>query len=190
MRKILGFLLATLLLAAPASAAGPGNPFLYNPGTSNNGLYVAELLIISTELDSLAGGGSVIISSVNGSSGVFNNSNTGQGLWAILSFTAGVGGTQPTCTAGGNLALWFLQTTGSTYEITTAAPPRAPDAIIPLPTAILVDSQVYNSPVIQVPALPFKVLVQNNCAAATGGNFPAYGTTAPKIYMGIFTTIY
>jgi hypothetical protein len=176
---------AAALLVARADAAGPGNPFLYNPGTSNNGLYVAELELMSTELDSLATG-SVIISSVGGSSGAFNNSNTGQGLWAVLQFIEGNGGTQPTCTAGANLAIWFLQTLASTYEITTVVPPRPPDAIIPLYVGALTAGQAFNSPLVQVPALPFKVMVQNNC----GANFPAFGTTAPSIYMGIFTVIY
>lgn len=185
MRKFFAAIFGLLALSSTALSAGPGNPFLYNPGSSNNGLYVAELELMSTELDSL-GSGSVIISSVGGSSGVFNNSNTGQGLFAVLQFIEGTGGTQPTCTAGGNLAIWFLQTLATTYESTTVAPPRAPDAIIPLYVGALTAGQAFNSPIIQVPNLPFKVLVQNNC----GASFPAFGTTAPSIYMGVFTITY
>jgi len=185
-KQLIALLAATsIFFGGVAEAAGPGNPFLWSPGTSNNGLYVAELELISTELDSL-GSGSVIISSVGGTSGVFNNSNTGQGIWGTLQFTEGNGGTQPTCTAGANLSIWFLQTLASTYESTTTAPSRAPDAIIPLPAAALTAGAAFNSPLIRIPALPFKVLVQNNCGAA----FPAFGTTAPSLYAGISTVAY
>lgn len=186
MKKVISALPALLLGIAlsfacgVAEAAGPGNPFLWAPGTSNNGLYASRLTLMTTEMNTLTNG-SVIISSVNGTSGVFSNSNTGQALVGTVSFVSGASG--PTCAAGGNIAGWFLQSLdGTTFEPTAAVPARAPDFVVALPVAAIT-SNTFNSGVIPLPALKFKVLVQNNC----GSSLSATGNI---IYVGPQTPIY
>ena len=135
--------------------------FLYGAGTSNNGLLTSVLTLLTTELNSLASA-ALIISSVVGTSGLFTNSNTGQGIYADLFFNLGA---VTAMTAGGNLAVWFLTSPdGSTFESTTVVPPRAPDAIVPLDATT--GSKVYAAKRVILPALNFKVLVQNNSGQA------------------------
>ena len=157
-----------------------GADVLYDPGTSNNGLIVSALTIMSTELNSLTNG-SVIVSSVAGSSGIISNSSTGQGIWGTVVFTAGTAGA--TCAAGANIAGWFLTSVdGSTFEPTAAVPARAPDFIVPLPATTL--NATYDSQLTRIPALKFKVIAQNNCGAsgtlASSGNTLALGIFAVK----------
>src|SRR6185312_9275681 len=104
--------------------------FLYAAGTSNSGLLTAAVTLMSTELNALASAG-VIISSVGGTSGLFTNSNTAQGIFADLFFTLG---TVTSMSVGANLTGWFLTSpdSGTTLESTTVVPPRAPDFIVPL----------------------------------------------------------
>jgi hypothetical protein len=147
-----------------APNAGPHKWYL---GSSNNGLYSALLTLESIELNALANG-AVAVSSVGGTSGLFNNSNTGGAQLGEIFFTSGA---TATCTAGGNISIWFLQTgDGTTFETATAAQMvRSPDAIIFLPTAAI-STNTYKAPgPINVPALQFKVMTQNNCGAALGG---------------------
>ncbi len=136
---------------------------LYVPGASNSGLLTTVISLQTTELNALANA-ALIISSVNGSSGKFTNADTGQAKWGEIHFTLG---TVTTMTAGGNLAGWFLQSndSGSTYESLTVVPPRPPDFIVPLDATT--GNKVYKAvgPV-RLPALQFKVLVQNNSGQA------------------------
>jgi hypothetical protein len=156
--------------------------FLWNQGYSgNNGLLEAAFNLLTTELESLASG-SVIVSSVGGSSGLFTNSNTAQAILAELYLMLGNPGIGSALSSGANLAGWFLTSPdgGTTFESTSAAPPRAPDFIVPLPATTITggSTQLFKAqgPVI-LPALEFKVLVQNN-AGQTFGNG---GTTAPYL---------
>jgi hypothetical protein len=168
LRKLGIGVLAALLYASPALAV---TDFLWDPGTGNNGEIASTLTLLSTELNSLAGSGAVIVSSVGGSSGVFTNSNTGQAIWGEVFFNAGTAG--GTCPVGSNISLWFLTSTnGTTFEPTAAVPARSPDVIIPLPNTTL--NATYKAQgLVQLPALNFKVLAQNNCGAnalASSGN--------------------
>jgi hypothetical protein len=153
--------------------------FLWAAGTSNNGLIGSLVSLMTTELESIATAG-VIVSSVNGTAGVFNNSNTSQAILGEIFYYAGNAGCTPT-TAGANIAGWFLTTPDATaYEVATAAPARGPDFIIPLPLVAIggaVTTVQKAIGLIRVPALPFKVLIQNN----SGVTFGAGGTTAPYL---------
>ncbi|HEY3910397.1 MAG TPA: hypothetical protein VGM07_10940 [Stellaceae bacterium] len=153
-------LLAAIFLCAslPVQAA---TPFLWQPGAANSGLYAPALTVMSTELNALASG-AVALSSAGGSAGVFSNANTGQVIWSPLVLT--LGSTAGAFQTGGNLSCWFLQSLdGTTFESGAAAPPRAPDAIFPLPASALAATTTFLSQgLIRLPALRFKVLCQNN----------------------------
>jgi hypothetical protein len=153
--------------------------FLWAAGSGNNGLIGSLVSLMTTELESLTNG-SVIVSSVNGSSGVFTNSNTSQSILGEIYYFAGNAGCTPT-TAGGGLAGWFLTTPDSTaYEIATSAPARGPDFLIPLPLIAIggaVTTVQKSWGLVRIPALPFKVLIQNNSGVTLG----AGGTTAPYL---------
>jgi hypothetical protein len=162
--------------------------FLWNPGTGNNGLIASAVTLMTTELESIASG-SVIISSVNGSSGPFTNSNTAQAIWADLFYYPGNAGCTPT--AGANMSGWWLTSLdgGTTFESTTVAPARQPDWVIPLPASAIggANTIVYRTAgIIRVPALAFKILVQNNAGVTWG----AGGTTAPYLKMAPYAVQY
>lgn len=150
--------------------------FLWDSGSSNDGLLTSVVTLMTTELESIASGDG-IVSSVNGSSGLFNQGNTGQGIWSELFYNVGSNSTEPTFTAGANLAGWFLTTPdGSTFESTTEAPPRSPDFIIPLYVGTVAADQVFKADgLVLLPALPFYVFIQNNGGVTTGDG----ATTAP-----------
>jgi len=168
MRRLLAVFIA-LFLSLPAQAA---TPFLWQPGVANNGLYAPALTLMSTELNAVASG-SVALSSVGGSSGVFSNSNTGQVIWSPLVLT--LGSTAGAFQTGGNLSCWFLQSVDDvTFEGGVAAPPRAPDVVFPLPAAALAATATFLSQgLVRLPALHFKVLCQNN----SGQTLNASGNT-------------
>lgn len=168
MRRSLAAAIA-LCISCPAQAA---SPFLWQPGTANNGLSAPALSLMSTELASLASG-SVALSSVGGSGGVFTNSNTGQVIWSPLVLT--LGSTAGAFQTGGNLSCWFLQSLdGAIFESGSVAPPRAPDVVFPLPAAALAATTTFLSQgLARVPALNFKVLCQNN----SGQSLNASGNT-------------
>jgi len=159
--------------------------FLRYPGTSsNNGLLTSLLTLMTTELESIANLGTAI-SSVGGTSGLFTNSNTGQAIWGELYF--GVGNPAFTAVAGGNLSGWWLTSPdgGTTFEYETTGgsgvtPGRPPDWTILGPGAVAVPTgSVLKSGIIIVPALPFKVYVQNNMGNTLGSG----GTTAPYLKL-------
>jgi hypothetical protein len=72
------------------------------------------------------------------------------------------------CSVGGNISVWFLtQQNATTFESASAVPARAPDAVIPLASTTL--NATYKAQgLVQLPALNFKVLVQNNCGTTLG----------------------
>jgi len=142
-------------------SAQAASPFLWQPGTANNGLYAPALTLMSSELDAVASG-AVAVSSVGGAAGVFSNANTGQVIWSPLLLT--LGPTTGAFQTGGNLSCWFLQSVdGTTFENTATSPPRAPDVVFPLPPASLSATEMFLSQgLVRLPALRFKVLCQNN----------------------------
>jgi hypothetical protein len=158
--------------------------FLWNPGTSNNGLTTTAFSLQTTELNSLTTG-SYVVSSVNGSSGVFSNTSGAQAIWSEFFLTLGAIGTA--LSAGANIAGWFLKSYdgGTTFEQTSSSPPRAPDFIIPLPAATISAATVWGgSGLVLVPALKYKVGLQNN----TGQTLASSGNTlraAPVNMQGV-----
>jgi hypothetical protein len=155
--------------------------FLWAPGTSNSGLLSSLLTLQNTELDGLTTG-SLIVSSVGGSSGKFTNSDTGQAVWGDLYLTLGAIGSA--LSSGAALSGWFLTSpdSGTTYESTTLAPPRSPDFTIPLPATTISAGTVFKSQgKVLLPALQFKVIVQNNTGqtfAGSAANFLKLATQA------------
>jgi len=150
--------------------------FLYAAGT--DGFIATPFNLLTTELNTL-GSGNTVISSVNGTSGVFTQTNTASALWAILSFLAG--GTF-TPTGAPNLSGWFvLKADDSHYEklVSNTAPPRAPDFVIPLFTSAYAanDISACQGGLVRLPAAPFEVLIQNN----SGVSLPSSGN---KIICG------
>jgi hypothetical protein len=174
------FLVSVGLLATPALATD----FLYDPGTSNNGLIVSALTIESTELNSLAAA-AVATSTVINTTGIVTNSNTGQGVWGSVVFTAGTFGAA--CTAGANVAGWFLSSVdGTTFEAANVALARSPDFIVALPTGTTAGT--FKSQLIRIPAEKFKVSLQNNCTASGGGG--ALAASANTIALAVIAVKY
>lgn len=150
--------------------------FLWCPGSSNNGLLTPAFNLMTTELESVASAG-VAVSSVGGSSGLFTNLVTAQGILADLFLY--VGNPSVTATAGASWSGWFLTSpdAGTTLE-GTGLPPRPPDFVIPVFAGATSTSNPYKSQgVVVLPALAFKVLMQNNMGVASS----AGGTTAPYL---------
>jgi hypothetical protein len=144
-------------------------PFLWSAGTSNNGLLVSAVTLMTTELNSL-GIGSGIVSNANGlaTNGVFNNTLTGQAAFGDVSFLSG-GAFTPA--AGGNITGWFIRSRdgGTTYEYSGAVPTRSPDFVISLiPATYAANQQAWSQGIhaVRVPATYFKVYVQNNSTVA------------------------
>lgn len=148
--------------------------FLWAAGTSNSGLLTTAVSLQTTELNSIVNGGTAL-SSVGGTSGVFNNSNMAQGMIADIFLT--LGAIASAVVAGGNVAGWFLTSLdgGTTFEntVSAAAMTRPPDFIIPVPATAITAGWVYKAAgPIMVPALQFKVFIQNNLGQtlASSGN--------------------
>ncbi len=158
-------------------SANNGVPLLWGAGTSNNGLLVSALTALSTELNSLANGNTAL-SSVGGSSGVFNVSNTGQGMRGDLFLTLGAIGSA--LSAGAVLTGWFLKSFdgGTTFEtsVSNAALAKSPDFFINIPATTISAGSVYatsGTSGVTIPGLPFKLFIQNN----SGQTFASSGST-------------
>lgn len=141
-----------------------------SPGT--NGFTQAPFSVLTTELNALASAG-VATSSVNGASGAFNQTNTGNDLfgrcWVKLG--AALGGT---AVAGANFSVWFLTSTdgGTTYESQTVSPPpRAPDIIIPVGANTYGANAILMSPPrVNLWLETTKIVFQNNTGQAMGAS--------------------
>jgi len=155
--------------------------FLWYSGTSNDGLLTSALTIMSTELNTLTSG-SYAISSVAGSSGVISNSSTAQGMWAVPFFTFG-GTVTPASPL--NLSLWFAESLdGSTFEDASSLLARSPDVVFAFANSSYASKTVIGqSRIVRVPALKFKVIVQNNI----GGSLPSSGNL---VKLGLFAAQY
>jgi hypothetical protein len=135
--------------------------------TGTNGFLATPFNIMSTELNALANGSSAT-SSVGGTSGVFSQTNTSQGIWGAAHFLAG-GAFTPT--AGGFIAGWFLYSPdgGTTFEKVVASTdlPRPADFVIPLfASAYAANDISQSSGLIRLPWWSFKLFVVNHAGAA------------------------
>jgi hypothetical protein len=131
--------------------------FLWNPGTSNNGLAATAFSMLTTELNALTNTSYAVGSST------FSNTSSAQAIWAQIFATLGAIGSA--LTVGANLAGWFLPSYdgGTNFEQSSAVPPRAPDFIIPLPISTIASGAIYTSSgLVLLPTLKYKVGIQNN----------------------------
>ena len=157
-------------------------PFIYESGTS--GWTTTPFNLMSTELNSLASGNTAL-SSVGGTSGVFDQSNTGASLWGLVSFISGGSFTPaaPNYLEG----WWNTKADNSGYEKTAsnAAQSRAPDFVIPLIAAAYASSDVSmcQGGIVRIPSVPFKVFVRSQA----GATMPASGNL---IKLGLFDVQY
>ncbi len=143
---------------------------------------VSAFNLMTTEIESLTSG-SVIISSVGGTSGVFTLTNTGQSIFGDIFFSFGYPGVGSALSAGANIAGWFLTSPdgGTTYETPYYAPPRSPDFIIPCPaTTISAGAAPFKATgLVRMPPLQFKVMIQNNTGQTLGNG----STTVPYLKL-------
>ena len=98
--------------------------FLWQSGTSNDGLLASALSLQTTELNSLTTG-SYAVSSVGGASGVFTNSDTAQAIYGRMFLT--LGAVASALSAGANIAGWFLHSyDGTNFGGSSGVVPLAP----------------------------------------------------------------
>jgi hypothetical protein len=173
------FLAAALMSGAcPAWAA---TNFLEAPGT--NGAIATPFVLDTTELNAL-GSGLCVTSSVNGTSGVFSQSNAGSAPWSSIFFSSG-GAFTPV--AGQVLMGWFLHSSdgGTTFETqtatcsTTVAPlPRPADFTIPLSVAAYASgNRAYASGPVLNSWDSYKVIIWNANQIGAVTALPATGNT-------------
>jgi hypothetical protein len=140
--------------------------FLEASGT--NGFVSAPINLLSTEINTL-GSGSAAISSVGGSSGVFDQSSFGNCPWLSIYFTSG-GAFTPV--VGQCLYGWFLLSPdgGASFETEVATPSttvlalsRNPDFIIPLDNAAYATGNIRwcQGRFVKAPWESSKIIVQN-----------------------------
>jgi hypothetical protein len=156
-------------------------PFLWNGGTNG---FLATQVLMTTELNALADSTSAV-SSVNGTSGLFTQTNFGQGMLGIASFTFG-GAFTPA--AGGYCNCYFLGSLdgGSTLEAAIANNdiPRTPDfTFTPIGANAYSSGQKIfaNTNKILIPAWATKLLVMSHFLATlpATGNIITIGAYAP-----------
>jgi hypothetical protein len=148
--------------------------FLWNPGSSNNGLTATAFTLMNTELNGVTTGTTVYGSSV------FDNTSPAQAIWARLFLTLGSIGTA--MAAGANVCGWFLPSYdgGTTYEQGTYSPVRAPDFLFPLPATSFTGPLVWASAgLILLPSLKFKMAAQNNTNQTLAGSAANFIRAAP-----------
>ena len=138
----------------------------------------AEVTLLTTELDNKVNG-TLALSSVNGSSGVFNNVNGG-GTTNLNGYPRGIftltlAATGNTLSNPGAVWIYFIRSTDgcSTFEDSSSQPNRPPDCII-YPKGVNT-AQVVKQPAI-VPAGYFKVLLLP-VNFGSGGNAAQFGSS-------------
>lgn len=161
--------------------------FLWYSGTSGfNGLTATSVTIISTEAFGL-GSSLTAISAVTGTSsspGIFTSSMFGQAPLGEVFMN--FGSSLTALTAGSNISGWFMVSpdNGTTFESTTyqnssaVGLARPPDWTIPIASTAAIGSSAIckGSAIVRIPALPFKVMIQNNTqqtiASSSGPGYP------------------
>jgi hypothetical protein len=147
------------------ASSSPAKNFLWQISAASSGLLVAATTVMSSELVSLASSTATV------SANTYGSSNTGQAIWSDVYLTFG---TTATTLAGANYAGWWLPSLdgGTTFESTASLPmARPPDFVIPAPVGTLGSSLTYKSAgLVRLPAVPFKVVAQNNLGIVTGSS--------------------
>lgn len=143
----------------------------WSAGGSGSGFVVAPFSVLTSELNGL-GDNNTALSSANGATGVFDQSDTSAYVWGILTFVAG-GNFTPAAPA--YLAGWFVaKSDNANFErtVTNTMLPRAYDFTIGLHTSAYSSGQTASSgsrPVM-VPSTPFKVLLHSRANTALPGS--------------------
>lgn len=163
-----------MTLASNQSAINIGTHTATNmllaPGT--NGFTTTPFSVLTTELNALASA-AVATSSVNGTSGVFSQTNSGNAIFGRcwMKLGAALGGA---AAAGANFSVWFLTSTdgGTTFESQTVSPPpRSPDIIIPVGANAYGANAILMSPPRQnLWSESVKIVLQNNTGQAMGAS--------------------
>jgi hypothetical protein len=150
--------------------------------TGTNGFIATPYTVLSTELDGLTAAHSGL-SSVNGTSGVFSQTDHGHAIEGLPYFVAG-GAFTPV--AGDFLAGWFIFSPdgGTNFEFTLANADltRPADFVIPLlATAYSSGKIAPASAKVRLPYSSYKVFLQSHLASVTlpsSGNLLKIGPTA------------
>ncbi len=159
--------------------------FLHAAGT--NGFIQTPFSLMTTELNSLPFNNTVV-SSVNGTSGKFSQSNFANAQYGRIWLTLG-GNFAATPSTGGCLVGWFLRSTdgGTTFEDTNSNTmlPRTPDFWIPLVAAAYsANDVVFADGLVLLPYETCKVWIANLAGAsaslASSGNILTCGPVADQ----------
>ena len=167
---------------APNIGTHTQQDILNDAGT--NGFTTTPFNVLTTELNALANAG-VATSSVNGTSGKFSQSSTGNAVFGRCWATLG-GAFASAASAGASLSIWFLTSTdgGTTFESQTVSPPPRPaDITIPVGAATYAANAVLLSPPRQyLWSETVKIVLQNNTGQAmpASGNVVTCGPEAMK----------
>jgi hypothetical protein len=168
--------------------------FLWAAGTA--GLLTPAFNIMTTELEGLAAG-ALVVSSVNGASGVFTNSTTAQGMLADIFLSLGNPGIGTTGGGYACLSFWFLTSPdgGTTFESTTAVPPRRPNFIIPVSSPGFEEEGQSVAPFrtfwpVVLPAAEFMVMAQNNTGQTIGASGSGGAPIAPYLKVAPYAMQY
>jgi hypothetical protein len=175
MHKLLIPLAFLLLGASP-----PRQPILLTPGPNNDGRAAPPFVVLSTELNSLPAGGTVVEST-----NIFSTAQTGGASTGKIALYFNITGEW----TGAHFVCWFLPSiNGSTFESSTSFGESIasrswafhfdfPENWVGGPTGpfTLIDQEG----LVPLPTLPFKVLCINAMQA-----FPASGSTITIIPLG------
>lgn len=147
-----------------------GTPNTYLNSTT--GYSIAAFNVLTTELNAVTSGNLATLGANK------TQTDTGSAIFADIWFKSG-GAFTPT--GAPNFSIWFIRSTdgGTTFELSTVAPPRQPDAIIQLGTAAYASGNIVYTVGVRLPAQNFKVLLQNN----SGVTLPA---TTNVLTIGAF----
>lgn len=139
-------------------------PFLFAVGTS--GFTTTPFTVLTTELNALA---DATLSTLGAAK---SQSTTGSAIWGHVWFKSG--GSFTPLSASPILSGWWITSTdgGTTFEKSSATPPRAPDFVIPLIAAAYAANDLVFAPgLVRLWAPSIKVLLLNS----TGAALPATG---------------
>jgi hypothetical protein len=145
--------------------------FLWDSGGSNTGLVGSSFSLMTTEMNSLASAAGAV-SSVGGTSGLFNQTNYSSAMLCGIYLTFGASFTPGT--GSPDFLGWFLFN-GTEVAVANTDLPRNPDFIIPVvgSNAYASSSVVLAAGIVRVPPWPHKVFLMNH----TGSALPSSGSS-------------